>query len=108
MEGAFVAGAVAHVEGQAFFVDGAVFAEAAALETFGAAAQPVVLGHAIDKDALGFGVGTMLVVEIGEQDAVGFAAFARENEENVAVGEAVAGVIAGRGGFAFFRFRAGG
>ena len=103
MEGAFVAGAVAQVEGQAFFVDGTVFAEAAALETFGAAAQPVVLCHAIDQDALGFGIGAMLVVEIGEQDAVGFAVFAREDEEKaVGVAEAVAGVIAGRGGFAFF------
>src|SRR5882757_663362 len=102
MEGVFVAGAVADVESEALFVDGAVVAEASALETFGAATQPVVLGHAVDQDALGFGVGTMLVVEIGEQDAVGFAAFARENEENVAVREAVAQVIAGRGGFAFF------
>ncbi len=87
MEGAFVAGAVAHQERQAFVVERAVFFEAAAFESFGAIAQPVVLGHAIDQYALGFGVGAMLAVKIGKQDAIGLDAFARQDEED-AVGVA--------------------
>ena len=109
MEGAFVAGAVAHEQSQALVVERTVVSEAAAFERFGATAQPVVLGHTVDQYALGFVFGAMLAVEIGEEEAVGFDAFAREEEENaVRVAEAVAGVIAGRGGFAFFRFGAGG
>jgi hypothetical protein len=51
----------------------------------------------------------MFVQERGAQEAVGFGALEREDEENVVVaGEAVAKVIAGRGGFALFRFGTGG
>ena len=107
LEGAFVAGAVAHEERQAFVVERAVFFEAAALESFGAIAQPVVLGHAVDQDMLGFGFGAMLTQESAAEDAIGFGAFERKNEKNVVVAaEAVAKVIAGRGGFALFRFGA--
>jgi hypothetical protein len=53
----------------------------------------------------------MLVEKPDAQEAVGFGAFVREEEENVVVGmgrEAVAIVVAGRGGFALFRFRTAG
>jgi hypothetical protein len=48
------------------------------------------------------------LLETDAEDGVGLDAFEREDEENRAVvAEAVAQVIAGRGGFAFFGFGAG-
>jgi hypothetical protein len=109
MEGAFVAAAIADVEGETLFVDVAYLIEALGFEKLGAAAQPLVLGHALDECIFGASHGAVLVSQIHEQIVIGVGTLAgQEKEVRVDVAETVAGSVVGGGGFALFRFGAGG
>src|SRR3954469_11925632 len=98
MKSPFVAGAVADEEGEALFVDVAYLIEALGFEKLGAAAQPLVLSHALDERVFGAGHGAVLVSQIHQQIVVGVGTLAGQEEEvGVDVAETVAGSVVGRG-----------
>ena len=102
-------GLVAQVEGEAFFVYGAVVGEAISLQEPGAVAQPMVLGHAFDQNHFGAAHGAVLAFQVDDELVIFLRVLPRQKHEHAAaIGEAMADVVAGGRGFAFFRPGTGG
>ena len=109
MEGAFVGGLVAHEEGEAFFVDVPSSSKHLGLKSSARLRSQWCWAMRSTSMVSVRGHGAVFAFEIDEQPVVFFGVLPRQEEEvGVHVGEAVAGVVAGRGGFAFFRFGTGG
>ena len=70
MEAALVRALVAEIQGELFFfvvLDEASLLEADVLQSLGTAAEPFVLGHALDQDLFGSGLRIMLGAKAGEE-----------------------------------------
>ena len=84
MESSLVGGLVAQVEGETFFVYGAVVGEAIGLQQPGAVAQPVVLGHALDQNHFGAARGAVLAFEVDDELVIFACVLPRQEDEHAA------------------------
>ena len=104
---ALVAREIFHFHGQAESALRFVFAEERGVfHAADADEAPLVEGHGVDQEGLGFRVRLPVVVERGQEVIKGGLVFAGEND--VPAGEAVLGAILRDALFAFRRLRAGG
>ena len=104
---ALIAREVFHFHGQAGFAASLVFAEERSVfHAADADEAPLVEGHGVDQEGLGFRVRLPVVIESGEEVIKRGLVFTGEND--VPAGEAVFGAILRDALFAFRRLRAGG
>jgi hypothetical protein len=98
VEGPFVGGLVAQVEGELFGGDDVlIFKDAALLEAESAGAEPFVVGQALDENTFGFGLGLMFFGEPSAEIGKFLRIFVVEKVERLVavLAETVSGAIAG-------------
>ena len=110
MKGSFVGGLIAQIEGEFLGVDYLAGCEVKAglLQPEGAMAQPMMLGHGLNKCFFRRSGGLVVVAEGGEESVEFGLTFRREHPEEAGRSEPMAEVIARSGGFAGSRFGTGG
>ncbi len=97
VKGALVRGLVANIKRQLLrlVTVGPVATEGQILKPDGALGEPEVLGHALDEELFGWGVGLALAAETGEQFGELVLVFPVENKKDAAGETVTYGVLAG-------------